>query len=85
MRCAKSSLLIAYSLSFFQRYRAHRRRYWTIEDRLSEIDQEVTALKEQAKGLLKERIKIYSVYDCVSLALDRKLKRLNVLRHGLRS
>jgi V/A-type H+-transporting ATPase subunit I len=44
----------------------------TIEQRLSRIDQEVTELKEQAKGLLKERIKIYSVYDSVSLAFDRK-------------
>jgi V/A-type H+-transporting ATPase subunit I len=44
----------------------------TIEDRLSAIDEEVADLTEQAKGLLKERVKIYSIYDRLSLALDRK-------------
>lgn len=43
-----------------------------IEDRLSEIDEEVQELTGQAKGLLDERIKIYSIYDYLSLALDRK-------------
>ncbi len=43
-----------------------------IEDRLSVIDQEVAGLEEQAKGLLKERVKIYSIHDYLSLALDRK-------------
>ncbi len=43
-----------------------------IEDRLSAIDEEVADLTEQAKGLLKERVKIYSIYDRLSLALDRK-------------
>lgn len=43
-----------------------------IEDRLSAIDEEIADLTEQAKGLLKERVKIYSIYDRLSLALDRK-------------
>jgi len=43
-----------------------------IEDRLSAIDKEIEDLTEQAKGLLKERVKIYSIYDHLSLALDRK-------------
>lgn len=43
-----------------------------IEERLSSIDGEVAELEEQAKELLGERVKIYSVYDRVSLALDRR-------------
>ncbi|NLS44602.1 MAG: V-type ATP synthase subunit I [Firmicutes bacterium] len=43
-----------------------------IQDRLSVIDRETEGLTDQAKGLLKERLKIYSVYDRLSLALDRK-------------